>query len=184
MQMNAASVCTSATLNMTEKILARQCKLSYREVYTFVVSSMHVKTTRLVICNFCVDTSWMLTSDSCGGFRQSTYDRSVRYAVSLSDVWDKSKITLVLLDITGHLLMKDEKYLKITIIGQVSAYITDSVTGPVMCGEARLVISSGFVIRRQPMLTSMLLTSMSIEFSTAVLPAISPVLSALKTDLT
>ncbi|XP_062523403.1 hemicentin-2-like [Corticium candelabrum] len=38
------------------------------------------------------DTSWMLTSDSCGGFRQSTYDRSVRYAVSLSNVWDKSKI--------------------------------------------------------------------------------------------
>ncbi|XP_062512291.1 roundabout homolog 1-like [Corticium candelabrum] len=37
-------------------------------------------------------TGWMLTSDSCGGFRQSTYDRSVRYAVSLSNVWDKSKI--------------------------------------------------------------------------------------------
>ena len=93
------------------------------------------------------------------------------------------KYTIVLLDITGHLLMKDEKYLKITVIGQVSTYITVSVTGPVMCGEARPVITSGFVIRRQPMLTSMLVTSMSIKLSTAVLPAYSPVLSALKTDL-
>ena len=57
-----------------------------------ICSSMHVKTTRLVICNIFVDTNWMLTSDSCGGFRQSTYDKSVRYAVSLSNVWDKSKI--------------------------------------------------------------------------------------------
>ena len=94
------------------------------------------------------------------------------------------KYTIVLLDITGHLLMKEEKYLKITIISQVSTYISDSVTGQVMCGEARSVITSGFVIRRQPMLTSMLVTTMSTRFSTAVVPAISPVLSALKTDLT
>ena len=58
-------------------------------VYT--TSHTHIKT-KTIICNFSVDTSWMLTSDSCGGFRQSTYDRSVRYAVSLSDSWDKSKI--------------------------------------------------------------------------------------------
>lgn len=38
-----------------------------------------------------VDTSWMLTSDSCGGFRQSTYHPSVYYAVSSSSTWDKSK---------------------------------------------------------------------------------------------
>jgi hypothetical protein len=38
-----------------------------------------------------VDASWMLTSDSCGGFRQSTYDSSVYYAVSSSNTWDKSK---------------------------------------------------------------------------------------------
>ena len=94
------------------------------------------------------------------------------------------KYTIVLLDITGHLLMKDEKYLKITLTSRISTCITDSVTGPIMCGEARLVITSGFVIRRQPMLTSMLVTAMSIKFSTAVLPAVSPVLSALKTDLT
>ena len=94
------------------------------------------------------------------------------------------KYTIVLLDITGHLLMKEEKYLKITIIGQVSPYITISVTGPVMCGEARTVNTSGFVIRRQPMLTSMLVTMMSIKFRTEVIPTISPVLSALKTDLT
>ena len=94
------------------------------------------------------------------------------------------KHSIVLLDITGHLLMKEEKYLKITITSRVSTYITVSVTGPVMSGEARIVITSGFVIRRQPMLTSMLVTTMSIKFSTAVLPAISPVLSALKTDLT
>ena len=94
------------------------------------------------------------------------------------------KYTLVHLDITGHLLRKDKKYLKITIIGPMSSYITDSVTGAAMIGEARPVISSGFVIRRQPMLTSMLVTTMSIKLSTAVLPAISPVLSALKTDLT
>ena len=93
------------------------------------------------------------------------------------------KCTIVLLDITGHLLMKEQKYLKITLISQVSAYITVGVTGPVMYGEARPVITSGFVIRRQPMLTSTLVTSMSIKFSTAVVPAISPVLSALKTDL-
>ena len=94
------------------------------------------------------------------------------------------KYTLVHLDITGHLLMKDEKYLKVPIIRRVSPYITVSVTGPVMSGEAETDITSGFVIRRQPMLTSMLVTTMSIKLSTAVLPAVSPVLSALKTDLT
>ena len=71
------------------------------------------------------------------------------------------KYTIVLLDITGHLLMKEQKYLKMTVIGQVSTYISDSVTGPVMCGEARPVVTSGFVIRRQPMLTRMLVTAMS-----------------------
>ena len=38
-----------------------------------------------------VDMSWMLTSDSCKGFRQSTYNRSVYYAVSSSTTWNKSK---------------------------------------------------------------------------------------------
>ena len=33
----------------------------------------------------------MLTADLCGGFRQSTSDSFVYYAVSLSNVWDKSK---------------------------------------------------------------------------------------------
>ena len=80
--------------------------------------------------------------------------------------------------------MKDKKYLKIILIGHVSTYITVSVTGPIMCGEARFLISLGFVIQRQPMLTRMLVTTMSIKLRTAVLPAISPVLSALKTDLT
>jgi hypothetical protein len=37
------------------------------------------------------NTSWMLTSDRCGGFRQSTYDNSVYYAVSKSNIWDKTK---------------------------------------------------------------------------------------------
>ncbi|XP_062508018.1 immunoglobulin superfamily member 10-like isoform X2 [Corticium candelabrum] len=37
------------------------------------------------------DTSWMYTSDNCGGFRQSTYDSSVYYAVSSSTTWNKSK---------------------------------------------------------------------------------------------
>jgi hypothetical protein len=36
-------------------------------------------------------TSWMLTSDRCGGFRQSTYDNSVYYAVSKSNTWDRTK---------------------------------------------------------------------------------------------
>ncbi|XP_062506265.1 roundabout homolog 1-like isoform X1 [Corticium candelabrum] len=36
------------------------------------------------------DMSWMLTSDSCKGFRQSTYNRSVYYAVSSSTTWNKS----------------------------------------------------------------------------------------------
>ena len=31
--------------------------------------------------------------------------RSVRYAVLLSTIWDNQKYTIVLLDITGHLLM-------------------------------------------------------------------------------
>jgi hypothetical protein len=34
---------------------------------------------------------WMLTTDGCGGFRQSTYDSSVYYAVSASTTWDKYK---------------------------------------------------------------------------------------------
>ena len=93
------------------------------------------------------------------------------------------KYTIVLLDITGHLLMKEEKYLKITIISQVSTYITVGVAGTVMREEERTVITSGFVIRRQPMLSSTQVTSMSINLSTAVVAAISPVLSALKTDL-
>ena len=93
------------------------------------------------------------------------------------------KYTIVLLDITGHLLMKDEKYLKITVIGQVSSYITLRVNGTVIRGEARLVITSGFVIRRQPMLTSMLAATMSINLSTAVVPPTLRALSALKTDL-
>ena len=33
----------------------------------------------------------MLTADSCGGLRQSTYNSSVYYAVSSSTTWDKSK---------------------------------------------------------------------------------------------
>ena len=33
----------------------------------------------------------MLTSDRCGGFRQSTYNSSVYYAVSTSSTWDKTK---------------------------------------------------------------------------------------------
>jgi hypothetical protein len=38
-----------------------------------------------------VDTRWMLTTDSCGGFRQSTYDSSVYYAVSYSSTWEKDR---------------------------------------------------------------------------------------------
>ncbi|XP_062506729.1 roundabout homolog 1-like [Corticium candelabrum] len=38
-----------------------------------------------------VNMNWMLTSDSCKGFRQSTYNRSVYYAVSSSTTWNKSK---------------------------------------------------------------------------------------------
>lgn len=34
---------------------------------------------------------WMLTTDICEGFRQSTYNRSVYYAVSASNIWAKSK---------------------------------------------------------------------------------------------
>jgi hypothetical protein len=34
---------------------------------------------------------WMLTTDYCGGFRQSTYNGSVYYAVSASNVWDRSR---------------------------------------------------------------------------------------------
>ena len=63
----------------------------YRGIYIQLFTRIET-TIELAICNFSVDTSWMLTSDSCGGFRQSTYDKSVRYAVSLSDGWDKSKI--------------------------------------------------------------------------------------------
>ena len=33
----------------------------------------------------------MLTTDSCGGFRQSTYNSSVYYAVSALNTWDKSR---------------------------------------------------------------------------------------------
>ena len=93
------------------------------------------------------------------------------------------EFTIVLLDITGHLLMKDEKYLKITVTGHVSTYMPVSVTGPGMCGKARIVMSSGFVIRCQPVLTSMLVTTMSISLTLAVVLPISPALSALKTDL-
>ena len=46
-------------------------------------------------------TSWMLTSDSWGGFRQSTYNSSVYYAVSTSNTWDKTKPSIALVDITG-----------------------------------------------------------------------------------
>ena len=45
-------------------------------------------------CNDCTcseDMNWMLTSDSCKGFRQSIYNRSVYYAVSSSTTWNKSK---------------------------------------------------------------------------------------------
>ena len=31
---------------------------------------------------------WMETTDNCGGFRQSTWDLRIRYAVSKSNVWD------------------------------------------------------------------------------------------------
>ena len=93
------------------------------------------------------------------------------------------EFTIVLLDITGHLLMKDEKYLKITVTGHVSTYMPVSVTGPRMCGKARSVFSSGFVIRRQPMLTSMLVTTMSVGLNLAVVLPSSLALSALQTDL-
>ena len=72
------------------------------------------------------------------------------------------KYTIVLLDITGYRLMKDEKYLKVTLTSPVSTCITHSANGPVMCGDARIVITSDFVIQLQPMLTSMLATTMSI----------------------
>lgn len=38
-----------------------------------------------------VNTSWMLESDNCNGFRRSTHDSSVYYAVSMSNKWDKFK---------------------------------------------------------------------------------------------
>ncbi|KAH3759230.1 hypothetical protein Pelo_8958 [Pelomyxa schiedti] len=38
------------------------------------------------------DLSWMDTSDGCGGFRQSTYDKRVRYAVSKDNNWDKDRV--------------------------------------------------------------------------------------------
>ena len=65
----------------------------------------------------------------------------------------------------------------------MSTYITVSVTGPAIRGKARNVISSDFVIRRQPMLSSMLVTTMSIEFNLSVVLPYSQVLSALKTDI-
>lgn len=37
------------------------------------------------------DTSWMLTTDSCGGFRQSGFNSHVRFAVSNSTTWDPAK---------------------------------------------------------------------------------------------
>ncbi|XP_062504646.1 roundabout homolog 1-like [Corticium candelabrum] len=37
------------------------------------------------------NTSWMLKSDNCNGFRRSTHDNSVYYAVSMSNKWNTSK---------------------------------------------------------------------------------------------
>ena len=92
------------------------------------------------------------------------------------------KYTIVLLDIIGHLQMKDEKYLKVTLTSRVSTCIFHSANGPVMCGKERIVITSDFVIRRQPMLTRTLETTRSIKFKSSLLPPNSPALSALKTD--
>ena len=35
-------------------------------------------------------TDWMLTDDDCGGFRESSWDSRIRYAVARQNVWDKS----------------------------------------------------------------------------------------------
>ena len=35
---------------------------------------------------------WALRTDNCGGFRQSTYDRQVFYAVSESNTWSKTTV--------------------------------------------------------------------------------------------
>jgi hypothetical protein len=48
-------------------------------------------TTYLKVAPFELCTDWMLTTDRCEGFRRSTYNSSVYYAVSASNVWDKSK---------------------------------------------------------------------------------------------
>ena len=37
---------------------------------------------------------WALRTDNCGGFRQSTYDRQVFYAVSESNTWSKTTVYL------------------------------------------------------------------------------------------
>lgn len=37
-------------------------------------------------------TAWMNTNDNCGGFKQSTFDERVYYAVSRDDVWDPSQV--------------------------------------------------------------------------------------------
>jgi cysteine-rich repeat protein len=42
-------------------------------------------------CTAPADTSWMLKTDNCGGFRQSTFNTKVRYAVSASTTWDPNK---------------------------------------------------------------------------------------------
>jgi hypothetical protein len=39
----------------------------------------------------CHDLSWMERTDDCGGFRQSSIHANVRFAISASDLWDKSK---------------------------------------------------------------------------------------------
>ena len=82
---------TNASLNIAKKVFLRQPKFSlYLEVWIHSFSYSEWRQ-GLQSYFYRVDTNWMLKTEACEVFRESTYDKSVCYAISLFTAFDKSR---------------------------------------------------------------------------------------------
>ena len=80
---SAKYICSAGNKRISASVQVRVTGISYNHL------TCQVDITNVYLTDS--STNWMLPFDYCGGFRQSTYNASVYYAVSWSTTWNKSK---------------------------------------------------------------------------------------------
>ena len=131
----------------------------------------------------------MLTSDRCGGFRQSTYNSSVFYAAPSfmrsqpQTHGIRPNTTVALVDITGLPLKREGRYSRTTATGQIYLCTPISVDGVDIHLEVYVGTISGSETPRQQMPTSTVGITTSVKYNTPVILGTLLALFALKIEL-